>query len=79
MGLEGNENESLGEEDLLGLFDEKEPSFGEIRGTFGGFDANKDGFIDASELVVCELGLRRECSLQECARMIMSFDGMEMG
>ncbi|KAL7148959.1 hypothetical protein ABFS83_05G008400 [Erythranthe nasuta] len=81
--LEGNNvNESSSglcvEDDLVGLFDEEEPSFEEIKETFEVFDANKDGFIDACELqrvLVCVFGLEGSgCNLEECKRMIKSFD-----
>ncbi|KAI3452851.1 hypothetical protein Pfo_009514 [Paulownia fortunei] len=76
-GLEDNGDNSLGAEDFLALFDEEEPSLEEIKETFGVFDLNKDGFIDASELqrVLCNLGLKERCKLEECTRMIKPFDG----
>ncbi|KAK4423733.1 putative calcium-binding protein CML46 [Sesamum alatum] len=37
----------LSVDDFLALFEEEEPSFEEIKETFGVFDVNKDGFIDA--------------------------------
>ncbi|PIN24070.1 Calmodulin and related proteins (EF-Hand superfamily) [Handroanthus impetiginosus] len=69
-------NKSLSEEDFMGLFDEEEPSLEEIKETFGVFDVNKDGFIDASELqrVLCSLGLKEGCILEDCRRMIKAFD-----
>ncbi|KAL8052491.1 hypothetical protein ABFX02_05G008400 [Erythranthe guttata] len=79
-GNNGNENSSglCAEDDLVGLFDEEEPSFEEIKETFEVFDANKDGFIDACELqrvLVCVFGLEGSgCNLDECKRMIKSFD-----
>ncbi|KAI3467330.1 hypothetical protein Pfo_023993 [Paulownia fortunei] len=77
-GLEGiNGNTSFGAEDFLSLFEEEEPSLDEIKETFGVFDVNNDGFIDASELhrVVRNLGLKERCELEECERMIKAFDG----
>ncbi|KAL8550296.1 hypothetical protein ACS0TY_008936 [Phlomoides rotata] len=61
---------------ISGLFDEEEPSFDEIKETFGVFDVNKDGFIDATELqlVLCNLGLKEGGCLEECKRMIESCD-----
>ncbi|GFP87348.1 probable calcium-binding protein cml45 [Phtheirospermum japonicum] len=75
-GLENNgEIRGVCEEEILGLFNEEEPSLEEIKETFGVFDVNKDGFIDGSELqgVLCNLGLK--CSLEECNGMIKPFDG----
>lgn len=68
---------TLGEGYLLALFDEEEPSFDEIKETFGVFDVNKDGYIDATELqvVLCNLGLKEGLCLEECKRMIQSCDG----
>lgn len=54
--------DQIGEEEILEVFDEEEPSLDELKEAFGVFDDNKDGFIDASELgrVLCSLGLIRE-------------------
>ncbi|PIN13772.1 hypothetical protein CDL12_13604 [Handroanthus impetiginosus] len=76
-GLEDiNDNTSFSEKDLLSMFDEEEPSLEEIKETFGVFDVNNDGFIDASELqrVVRDLGLKEGCELEECKKMIKAYD-----
>ncbi|GMN41869.1 hypothetical protein TIFTF001_011087, partial [Ficus carica] len=54
--------EQIGEEEILQVFEEEEPSMEELKEAFGVFDENKDGFIDASELgkVLCSLGLVKE-------------------
>ncbi|KAG8366357.1 hypothetical protein BUALT_Bualt17G0071400 [Buddleja alternifolia] len=76
--LEGNCGKtSFGEEDFVRLFDEEEPSLEEIKETFGVFDVNNDGFIDASELqrVTSKLGFKEGYfELEECKRMIKAFD-----
>ncbi|XP_073133650.1 probable calcium-binding protein CML46 [Henckelia pumila] len=75
----GNENGNKPfyvEDDFLTLFDEEEPSFEEIKETFEVFDSNKDGFIDCGDLrrVLCALGFRQGCDLEDCKRMIRVFD-----
>ncbi|GMN41873.1 hypothetical protein TIFTF001_011096, partial [Ficus carica] len=54
--------QQIGEEEILQVFEEEEPSMEELKEAFGVFDENKDGFIDASELgkVLCSLGLVKE-------------------
>ncbi|KAL1556679.1 troponin C, slow skeletal and cardiac muscles-like [Salvia divinorum] len=77
VGLDDCENKSnLGEEDLVGLFEEEEPSFEEIKETFKVFDADEDGFVGAADLqrVVRSLCLKEHCSLDECREMIKRFD-----
>ena len=77
VGLDDCENKSnLGEEDLVGLFEEEEPSFEEIKETFKVFDVDEDGFVGAADLlrVVLSLGLKEHCSLDECREMIKPFD-----
>ncbi|KAG6405627.1 hypothetical protein SASPL_133219 [Salvia splendens] len=77
VGLDDCENKSnLGEEDLVGLFEEEEPSFEEIKETFKVFDVDEDGFVGAADLqrVVRSLGLKEHCSLDECREMIKPFD-----
>ncbi|KAI3983137.1 hypothetical protein MKX01_030859 [Papaver californicum] len=66
----------LGLDELLGLFEEKEPSVDEVRGAFDVFDENSDGFIDAIELqkVLYTLGIREGLTLEDCSRMITTFD-----
>ncbi|POO03517.1 Parvalbumin [Trema orientale] len=53
------QREVIGGEELLGLFEEEEPSLEELKEAFDVFDYNKDGFIDAQELgrVLSNLGL----------------------
>ncbi|PON54129.1 Parvalbumin [Parasponia andersonii] len=53
------QREAIGGEELLGLFEEEEPSLEELKEAFDVFDDNKDGFIDAQELgrVLSNLGL----------------------
>lgn len=77
VGLDDCENKSnLGEEELVGLFEEEEPSFEEIKETFKVFDVDEDGFVGAADLqrVVGSLGLKEGCSLGECREMIKRFD-----
>ncbi|KAI3878291.1 hypothetical protein MKW92_001686 [Papaver armeniacum] len=71
-----NIQERLGLDELLGLFEEKEPSVDEVRGAFDVFDENKDGFIDATELqkVLPALGIREGLTLENCNIMIRRFD-----
>ncbi|XP_009360612.1 probable calcium-binding protein CML46 [Pyrus x bretschneideri] len=68
--------ETFSSDELTGLFDEKEPSLGEVKEAFNVFDENKDGFIDARELqrVLCILGLKEGSKLEDCQKMIRSFD-----
>ena len=77
VGLDDCENKSnLGEEDLVGMFEEEEPSFEEIKETFKVFDGDEDGFVGAEDLqrVVLSLGLKECCSFDECKNMIKRFD-----
>ncbi|KAM7516769.1 hypothetical protein LguiA_006352 [Lonicera macranthoides] len=66
----------LGFDDLSKLFEEKEPSFDEVKGAFDVFDQNRDGFIDEIELqrVLCSLGLKNGTEVESCKRMINVFD-----
>ncbi|XAR65202.1 hypothetical protein NMG60_11009228 [Bertholletia excelsa] len=71
------DREKLGEKEILALFEEEEPSLGEVRAAFDVFDMNRDGFIDAGELqrVLRSLGLVEEGSqVENCKRMISAFD-----
>ncbi|KAL8518688.1 hypothetical protein ACS0TY_009873 [Phlomoides rotata] len=72
--FEDEDSASIGAQDLVSLFEEEEPSLDEIKETFEVFDANNDGFIDASDLhrVVCSLGYE----LEDCKKMIKAFDGV---
>ncbi|CAN4086326.1 unnamed protein product [Withania somnifera] len=57
------------------LFEEVEPSFEEIKEAFDVFDENRDGYIDASELMklIWRMGFF-QISMQDCKKMIMAFD-----
>ncbi|MFS7992699.1 putative EF-hand domain pair protein CML [Helianthus anomalus] len=62
--------------DILSVFDDEEPSLGEVKVAFDVFDANSDGFIDEFELqrVLCNLGQTEMAKLEECRNMIKGFD-----
>ncbi|XP_038696504.1 probable calcium-binding protein CML46 [Tripterygium wilfordii] len=66
----------LSSRELSGVFAEKEPGLEEVKEAFDVFDFNKDGFIDALELqrVVCNLGSKEGRELENCRKMIRSFD-----
>ncbi|CAI0438265.1 unnamed protein product [Linum tenue] len=68
--------QSMGADQLLELFDEKEPSLEEVKEAFEVFDVNRDGFIDETELqrVMCQLGLKEGVELESCKKMIGAFD-----
>ncbi|XP_039038645.1 probable calcium-binding protein CML46 [Hibiscus syriacus] len=68
-------NESLGCEEISRLF-EGEPSLEEVKEAFDVFDVNRDGFIDAKELqrVLCALGLKEGLKLENCFKIIRTFD-----
>ncbi|XWS44319.1 hypothetical protein CRYUN_Cryun15aG0034900 [Craigia yunnanensis] len=68
-------NESFGSDELSRMFEE-EPSLEEVKQAFDVFDVNKDGFIDAEELqrVLCILGLKEGLKLENCNKMIKTFD-----
>ncbi|ESQ47058.1 hypothetical protein EUTSA_v10028351mg [Eutrema salsugineum] len=68
-------------EELSNLFEEKEPSLEEVKQAFDVFDENRDGFIDPIDLqrVLTILGLRQGSNLDNCRRMIGSFDGNKDG
>ncbi|CAI9775227.1 unnamed protein product [Fraxinus pennsylvanica] len=72
---EDGRDKSFSLDEFSALFNE-EPSLQEIKETFDIFDGNKDGFIDANELqtVLCSLGLKEGCELEQCRRMIKAFD-----
>ncbi|XWS48005.1 hypothetical protein CRYUN_Cryun13aG0034800 [Craigia yunnanensis] len=67
--------ENLGADQIVGLFEEEEPSLKEVKEAFDLFDENKDGFIDAKELenVLFSLGFM-EASEEDCKTMIKGFD-----
>ncbi|CAL1385081.1 unnamed protein product [Linum trigynum] len=68
--------QSMGADQLLELFDEKEPSLEEVKEAFEVFDVNRDGFIDEMELqrVMFQLGLKEGVELESCKKMIGAFD-----
>lgn len=75
--LEGEKlQERLRPDDVSGLFEEKEPSLEELNEAFLVYDVNKDGFIDASELqrVLRLLGFRQGTGIEDCKKMIRSYD-----
>lgn len=67
--------EMLGAQEIERVFEEQEPSLGEVKEAFDVFDKNRDGFIDAVELrnVLWALGLR-EVSEVDCRKLIRAFD-----
>jgi len=68
-------------EELSNLFEEKEPSLEEVKQAFDVFDENSDGFLDPVDLqrVLTILGLKQGSYLDNCRRMISSFDGNKDG
>ncbi|KAF8109372.1 hypothetical protein N665_0097s0026 [Sinapis alba] len=68
-------------EELSNLFEEKEPSVEEVKQAFDVFDENRDGFLDPVDLqrVLTILGLKQGSNLENCRRMIRSFDGNKDG
>ncbi|OWM65289.1 probable calcium-binding protein CML30 [Punica granatum] len=66
---------TVGAQEIEQLFEEQEPSLGEVKEAFDVFDKNRDGFIDAGELrvVLWALGLS-EVSEADCQRLIRAFD-----
>ncbi|PKU62906.1 probable calcium-binding protein CML30 [Dendrobium catenatum] len=79
MGLIG-EDEQLRDlmvsEEVSTMFEDKEPSFEEVKEAFAVFDENGDGFVEAGELqrVLCKLGFVREVGLDLCKEMIFLHD-----
>ncbi|KAM0035642.1 putative EF-hand domain-containing protein [Helianthus debilis subsp. tardiflorus] len=69
-----------GSEDLLGLFDEDEPSLDEVKEAFSVFDRKKDGYIDEKELqyALSEMACQR-ISGSDCRRMIDRYDADKDG
>lgn len=67
--------EMVGAQEIEQVFEEQEPSLGEVKDAFDVFDKDRDGFIDAVELrdVLWALGLR-EVSEVDCKRLISAFD-----
>ncbi|KAI3516462.1 hypothetical protein L1887_15379 [Cichorium endivia] len=62
--------------DILSVFDEEEPSLGEVKVAFDVFDENADGFIDEFELqrILCKFGQPEHAKLEQCRNMIKGFD-----
>ncbi|KAL8248748.1 hypothetical protein R6Q59_005616 [Mikania micrantha] len=61
---------------LLNMFDEEQPRLDEVKEAFDVFDENKDGYIDARELlrVLSALGLMGNVDMDDCKKMIRVFD-----
>ncbi|CAN1189114.1 Probable calcium-binding protein CML46 [Linum perenne] len=68
-----NHIKSMGNGQILELFDEEEPSLGEIKEAF---DVNRDGFIGEAELqrVMFQLGMKEGVQIDSCRKMIKAFD-----
>lgn len=57
------------------LFTDDEPSLDEVRQAFSVFDVNKDGYLDASDLLRVFQGLGlEEVGMGECEQMIAKYD-----
>ncbi|KAL8229176.1 hypothetical protein R6Q57_014076 [Mikania cordata] len=58
------------------MFDEEQPRLDEVKEAFDVFDENKDGYIDARELlrVISALGLMGNADMDDCKKMIRVFD-----
>lgn len=72
-----NDNqEMMTSQELSALFEDMEPSLQEVKEAFDVFDANGDGFVDATELqrVLCSLGYKEGSKVEECEKMIRAFD-----
>ncbi|XP_071714360.1 probable calcium-binding protein CML45 [Rutidosis leptorrhynchoides] len=65
----------IGSEEMLGLFDEDEPSLDEVKEAFSVFDKNNDGYIDEKELQIAfsKMGYL-QISESDCRRMIDKYD-----
>lgn len=66
-------------DDLIAMFEERNPEKDEVREAFEVFDKNKDEFIDAEDLQKVMSGLGLEQGLENCRRMIGVFDENEDG
>ncbi|CAN0910019.1 Probable calcium-binding protein CML46 [Linum grandiflorum] len=68
--------ETMGSDQILELFDEKEPSLEEVKEAFEVFDSNGDGFVDEVELqrVMVALGLKEGFGVERCREMIRVVD-----
>ncbi|CAN0910017.1 Probable calcium-binding protein CML46 [Linum grandiflorum] len=66
----------MGSDQILELFDEKEPSLEEVKEAFEVFDSNGDGFVDEVELqrVMVALGLKEGFGVERCREMIRVVD-----
>lgn len=75
LGLVFDPKEALGDQDILGAFEENETRLELLKEAFNVFDENNDGYIAASELnkVLSSLGLT-QFSDQECRKMIVAMD-----
>lgn len=73
--VDGLINTSVCLEEVSHLFDENEPSFEEIKETFGMFDEDGDGYIDEKDLgkLLFRMGFC-EFSQRDCRGMIKAFD-----
>lgn len=67
--------DTTGAREIEQVFEEQEPSLGEVKEAFDVFDKNLDGFIDTAELrdVLWALGLRGVSEL-DCEKLIRPFD-----
>ncbi|CAI9757546.1 unnamed protein product [Fraxinus pennsylvanica] len=75
LGLVFDPKEALGDQDILGAFEENEAHLELLKDAFNVFDENNDGYIAANELnkVLNSLGLT-QFSDQECRRMLVAMD-----
>nr|XP_043637558.1 calmodulin-like protein 6 [Erigeron canadensis] len=65
----------IGSEEILGLFNDDEPSLDEVKQAFNVFDRNKDGYIDANELRYTFRNMGYiHISETDCRRMIGRYD-----
>ncbi|XP_057503303.1 probable calcium-binding protein CML46 [Actinidia eriantha] len=73
---ESEKLQRLGSDDMLSLFEEKEPGLDEVKEAFDVFDENRDGFLDAREIqrVLYNLGFKDGLEIERCKRMIDAFD-----
>ncbi|CAN1133945.1 Probable calcium-binding protein CML46 [Linum perenne] len=68
--------QTMGSDQILELFDEKEPSLEEVKEAFEVFDTNGDGFVDEFEMqrVMVGLGFKEGFGVESCREMIRVFD-----
>ncbi|XP_057771131.1 probable calcium-binding protein CML46 [Salvia miltiorrhiza] len=78
LGFSGQEKlpAKMGAGEIFQIFEEREPSLGEVREAFDVFDEKRDGFIDEKELqkVMCALGFKEGMEMENCRRMIEAVD-----